>query len=138
MILSVSSQTLKLSSATRDSTILPNKQLKIALKLIEQGEFCELENQNIKKENLLLYKNLSQKDTTLLLLEERISTKEEIITGYKNIQEIYELENQGLRNKISQDLKDHKTDIKNQKRKTIFYKILAGTIAGTAGYLIFK
>ena len=132
LILSAHSQTSK------DSTTLPNKQLRIALELVERGNFCEKEKNILEKENVLLYKQVDQQDSTISIQDRRMILKDETILLYRNNEVLFKAENKAILEQAYKDKEKSTKELRKQKIKTTFWKFSTLAIAGGAAYLLFK
>jgi hypothetical protein len=114
-----------------DSTCLPNSQLKLALKKIEEGKLAIAELKLEQSENELLNKRIAIKDSIIAAHLNRHSYSERIIDSYKRSEASYEEQL-----KISgREIARLQKDLKRQKRKTFFAKV-TGLVA-TAGTIYF-
>ena len=121
-----------LSQNSKDSTLIPNSQLRLALQKVEQGRFCA--------EQLTLHIERNR------LLESRIELKDSLIARYKMIDVAskaiiinYEIaENNLLQQKgvLASGVKVLEKQLRAQKRKTTFTSI-AGMVGMTALALLF-
>lgn len=124
------------SSRTRysDSTIVPNEQLRAALKLIEKGKLCEKELGHIGKQVSLLENRLKIKDSVVAILYDRLDIADQIRETYRRDSSLYVMEVAGLNGVITV----LKKDLKKQKRKTFIARAGMVAIAGVSAYLILK
>ncbi|HRN93070.1 MAG TPA: hypothetical protein PLS87_11670 [Ferruginibacter sp.] len=128
-----SSQNL-LRTQHSDSTIVPNDQLRAALKLIEKGKLCEKEVDLLGRQVAMLENRLNIKDSIVGILNDRLSIAEQIRETYRRDSSIYEMEVAGLNGVII----GLKKDLKKQKRKTFIARAGMVAIAGVGAYLILK
>lgn len=132
MTLSANSQTSK------DSTKLPNSQLRIALKLIEEGKYCSKERDLLQKQNDILYQRLDQKDTTIAIQDRRLAVRDQIESTYEMKGKIYEAENAALIKKNKDEKEAADMALKKSKAKLTTWKIGTVLVAGGAAYLLLK
>ena len=117
-----------------DSTLVPNVQLRAALKLIEKGKMCERELELVGRQVLLLEWRVRVKDSVIESLHERIDIAAQIRETYRRDSALHALEVVGLTDVIT----GLKKDLKKQKRKTFIARAGMVAIAGVGAYLILK
>ena len=117
-----------------DSTLVPNVQLRAALKLIEKGKMCERELELVGRQVLLLEWRVRVKDSVIESLHKRIDIAAQIRETYRRDSSIHVMEVAGLNCVIT----GLKKDLKKQKRKTFIARAGMVAIAGVGAYLILK
>lgn len=117
-----------------DSTIVPNEQLRAALKLIEKGKLCEKELSLLGRQVVMLENRLNIKDSIVGILYDRLDIAERIRETYRRDSSLYEMEVAGLNGVITV----LKKDLKKQKRKTFIARAGMVAIAGVSAYLLLK
>lgn len=122
------------SQSSRDSTLLPNDQLRLALQKIEEGKQCAQELQLQKEQNKLLYQRIDVKDSIILKYKTVSETLNHLIDNYKlsesNLESQTELQAKGIK-KLERSLKW-------QKVKTLFTAGAGIVGIGTLAYLFIK
>jgi Tfp pilus assembly protein PilF len=117
-----------------DSTCLPNSQLKLALKKIEEGKLAIAELKLEKSENILLNRRIAIKDSIIASHVQKYSYSENIIESYKRAMDTYDEQLKIAGREISQ----LKKDVKKQKRKTFFARVVATVATTGAIYFMIK
>lgn len=128
MTLNAFSQVSKNDSAT----LIPNSQLRTALKLIEKGKLAEQKLQIAKSDSLILEGRILEKDLVITKLESRVNSFSALVANgearVKNAEE---------RGKLDSLMVVKLTrDVKKQKRKT-FFAWLIGGVATVASIIVF-
>jgi signal recognition particle GTPase len=114
--------------------LLPNTQLRTALKLIEIGKQCEKTLLLTEKQMTLLEKQMSLKDSIISTVREEILMRSQVIDYYKV--EIKNVDYQ-LTNYKSQ-VKTLEKSLKVQKVKTFFTGFIGVAGMGILTYLLLK
>lgn len=122
------------SQTFRDTTCLPNSQLRKALKLVEEGEQAKRENTILYKQINILENRVDIKDSIITNLNEKYNLQVEIKKTYMRDVELYAMENKVLVTTIAKLNKD----LKKQKRKTTVQKIITCVVVAAGGYLLLK
>lgn len=122
------------SQTFRDTTCLPNSQLRKALKLVEEGEQAKRENTILYKQINILENRVDIKDSIITNLNEKYNLQVEIKKTYMRDVELYAMENKALVTTIAKLNKD----LKKQKRKTTVQKIITCVVVAAGGYLLLK
>lgn len=115
----------------KDSTTIPNSQLRIALQLVEQGRQCEQESTLLKSKIELLYDKIELKDSIIQSINLQVQTKDNIIGFYKSSEANLLLQKSNYESQVKSLTKQ----VKVQKAKKAINGILG--VAAVIGVTIF-
>lgn len=118
-----------------DSSLIPNSQLRTALKLIEEGKQCAEVLKLTELQNGLLINKIDLKDSIITTMYNRLSIITDIKETYVRDVKLYMLENNALRVKVAEGEKA----LKKEKRRAKLGRLATVAAAGiVAALIIFK
>jgi hypothetical protein len=122
------------SQKLKDSTCLPNSQIKVLLKVIKEGEYTTAQLDFVKRENDLLNKRIAVKDTVIAAYENKSALLQSIINNKQ-------LETDNLlqqKDELQKGIKGLEKSLRRQKVKTVFVGALGSALSITLLYLLVK
>ena len=120
------------NSRGRDSTTLPNAQLRTALKLIEDGKDCKKVLVFTERQNTLLEKQVDLKDSIIQNKLELLGLKTMIIETYKMELSASDFENTAYKRQV----RDLDKALKRSNTRNALTKLGAGVGFGILLYLL--
>lgn len=116
-----------LSQTSKDSTIIPDSQLRLALQLVEKGKQCEVELSLQKEKNSLLVEQVSNKNEQIASYKKSMQTNIDLIKTYEETNK-----NLSLQKMVSDaTVKSLQSELKRTKIKTVT-NFITGTLLGAA------